>query len=81
MNSILEAHPKLLLSEHNDRLIGSSEYPLREDFRVFVTQNPVTYAGRNPLSPAYRDRFHDNSSKGPKYRTSIYRGYVDVDCS
>ena len=65
LNSILEAHPKLLLSEHNDRLIGSSEYPLHEDFRVFATQNPVTYAGRNPLSPAYRDRFHEIQVKDP----------------
>ena len=65
LNSILEAHPRLLLSEHNDRLIGSSEYPLHDDFRVFATQNPVTYAGRNPLSPAYRDRFHEIQVKDP----------------
>ena len=65
LNSILEKNPKLLLSEHNDRLIGGLEYPLHQKFRVFATQNPVTYAGRNPLSPAYRDRFHEIQVKDP----------------
>jgi hypothetical protein len=71
LNSILETNPKLLLSEHNDRLIGNSEYPLHRDFRVFATQNPTTYAGRNPLSPAYRDRFHEIQVKDPNMDPQI----------
>ena len=77
LNSILEANPKLLLSEHNDRLIGSSEYPLHEDFRVFATQNPVTYAGRNPLSPAYRDRFHEIQVQDPNMDPHIMEGMLN----
>ena len=31
----------------------------------FGTQNPEHYAGRNALSPAYRDRFHETHVNNP----------------
>ena len=65
LNSILERNPSLLLSEYNDRLIGGEEFPVHSAFRVFGTQNPEHYAGRNALSPAYRDRFHETHVSNP----------------
>ncbi len=65
LNSILERNPSLLLSEYNDRLIGGDEFPIHPSFRVFGTQNPEHYAGRNALSPAYRDRFHETHVANP----------------
>ena len=65
LNSILERNPSLLLSEYNDRLIGGEEFPVHPSFRVFGTQNPEHYAGRNALSPAYRDRFHETHVSNP----------------
>ena len=65
LNSILERKPSLLLSEYNDRLIGGEEFPVSRYFRVFGTQNPEHYAGRNALSPAYRDRFHETHVSNP----------------
>lgn len=65
LNSILERNPSLLLSEYNDRLIGGEEFPVHNAFRVFGTQNPEHYAGRNALSPAYRDRFHETHVSNP----------------
>ena len=65
LNSILERNPSLLLSEYNDRLIGGKEFPVHSSFRVFGTQNPEHYAGRNALSPAYRDRFHETHVSNP----------------
>jgi hypothetical protein len=65
LNSILERTPSLLLSEYNDRMIGGEEFPIHESFRVFGTQNPEHYAGRNALSPAYRDRFHETHVSNP----------------
>lgn len=65
LNSILERNPSLLLSEYNDRLIGGEAFPVHSAFRVFGTQNPEHYAGRNALSPAYRDRFHETHVSNP----------------
>ena len=65
LNSILERNPSLLLSEYNDRLIGGEAFPVHTAFRVFGTQNPEHYAGRNALSPAYRDRFHETHVSNP----------------
>lgn len=65
LNSILERTPSLLLSEYNDKLIGGEEFPIHKSFRVFGTQNPEHYAGRNALSPAYRDRFHETHVANP----------------
>lgn len=55
LNSVLERDPSLVLSEHDGRMIGPAQ--THPDFRVFATMNPATYAGRSPLSPAFRDRF------------------------
>jgi hypothetical protein len=55
LNSVLERAPSLVLSEHDGRVLGPRG--VHPDFRVFATMNPATYAGRSPLSPAFRDRF------------------------
>ena len=57
LNSLLERHPSLTLSERDGRLIGGAGFPIHERFRVFATMNPAEYVGRAPLSPAYRDRW------------------------
>jgi len=57
LNSLLERHPSLTLSERDGRLIGGAGAQLHERFRIFATMNPAEYIGRAPLSPAYRDRW------------------------
>ena len=70
LNSILEKHPSIVLSEYNDTQIGGSENPVHKSFRVFATQNPETYVGRNALSPAYRDRFQETHVSNPNMDAS-----------
>ncbi|MGL4553122.1 MAG: AAA family ATPase, partial [Gemmataceae bacterium] len=53
LNSVLEAEPSLVLTEHENEPIA----PVHPSFRVFATMNPAEYAGRSVLSPAYRDRW------------------------
>ncbi len=57
LNSVLERDPSLVLSEHDDSVIGSTSDPVHPDFRIFATMNPAEYAGRSVLSPAYRNRW------------------------
>ena len=57
MNSVLERTPTLVLTEHDNTVIGASGLPVHPNFRVFATMNPAEYAGRSVLSPAYRDRW------------------------
>ena len=57
LNSLLEANPSLVLTEHDGEIFGSGGTPIHPSFRIFATMNPSTYAGRAPLSPAFRDRF------------------------
>lgn len=73
LNSILERHPKLVLTEHNDRVVGGPASPVHPRFRIFGTQNPETYSGRNPLSPAYRDRFHETHVCDPNLDVTAIR--------
>ena len=57
LNPVLERYPSLVLSEHDNTVIGSADNPVHPAFRVFATMNPAEYAGRSALSPAYRDRW------------------------
>lgn len=57
LNPVLEPWPTLVLTEHDNSLIGPGGHPVHPDFRVFATMNPAEYAGRSPLSPAWRDRW------------------------
>ena len=57
LNSVLEPLPMLVLTEHDNSIIGSGGTPVHPDFRIFATMNPAEYAGRMALSPAYRDRW------------------------
>ena len=57
LNSLLERAPSLLVTEHDNRLFGPGGEPIHPEFRIFGTMNPAEYAGRNALSPAYRDRW------------------------
>lgn len=57
LNPVLERHPSIVLTEHDNSVIGGSALPVHPDFRMFATMNPAEYAGRSPLSPAYRDRW------------------------
>ena len=57
LNPVLERYPSLVLTEHDNTVVGSVDTPVHPAFRVFATMNPAEYAGRSPLSPAYRDRW------------------------
>ena len=55
LNSVLEEHPSLILSEHDH----SAVEPVHPEFHLFATCNPPSgpYVGRQPMSPALKDRF------------------------
>lgn len=57
LNPVLESYPSLVLSEHDNSVIGPGGIPVHPEFRIFSTMNPAEYAGRSSLSPAYRDRW------------------------
>jgi MoxR-like ATPase len=57
LNSLLEAHPSLVLTEHGNEVFGDKGTPIHPSFRIFGTMNPAEYAGRSVLSPAYKDRW------------------------
>lgn len=58
LNSVLERSPSLVLSEGDGRVYGpGGDLPVHPQFRLFATLNPAEYAGRNVLSPAFRDRW------------------------
>lgn len=58
LNSQLEKNPSITLSENGGVKIGEGgKYPVNPNFRIFGTMNPAEYAGRAPMSPAYKDRW------------------------
>jgi MoxR-like ATPase len=58
LNSVLEKNASIILSENGGTRIGpNGDFETHEDFRIFATMNPAEYAGRNPMSPAYKDRW------------------------
>jgi MoxR-like ATPase len=57
LNPVLERPPSLVLTEGDGTVLGAGGSPVHDGFRVFATMNPAEYAGRSPLSPAYKDRF------------------------
>jgi MoxR-like ATPase len=57
LNSLLEREPSLVLTEHDNTVLGPGGVPIHPSFRIFATMNPAEYAGRSALSPAYRDRW------------------------
>jgi hypothetical protein len=58
INSILDLKPSFVVSEHAYEVIGGADRPVHPAFRVAATQNPARgYAGRNPMSPAWLDRW------------------------
>ncbi|HSI21105.1 MAG TPA: AAA family ATPase, partial [Verrucomicrobiae bacterium] len=58
LNSVLEKDPSLFLSENGGATIGpEGDLPTHENFRIFGTMNPASYAGRSAMSPAYKDRW------------------------
>ena len=65
LNSLLERNPSLLVTEHDNRVIGPGGEPIHPEFRIFGTMNPAEYAGRNALSPAYRDRWRGHLLVNP----------------
>jgi MoxR-like ATPase/ribosomal protein L7/L12 len=57
LNSVLEPIPSLVLTEHDNSVLGPGGTPVHPGFRIFATMNPAEYEGRSTLSPAYRDRW------------------------
>lgn len=53
MNSLLDDDRYLILTEKNNEMVKS-----HENFRVFATMNPSSYAGRKKLSAAMMNRLH-----------------------
>ena len=77
LNSLLERDPSLLVTEHDNRVFGPGGEPIHPEFRIFGTMNPAEYAGRNVLSPAYRDRWRGHLIVRPagesEYRAMLRR--------
>ncbi|MEK7090325.1 MAG: AAA family ATPase, partial [Patescibacteria group bacterium] len=89
INSELEKHPTLTLSENGGTVIRELDEeemqkykngdlpgvePLNPNFRIFATMNPAEYHGRQPMSPAYKDRWTSYKFVGaPKAKD-----YVDM---
>lgn len=65
LNSVLERVPSIIMTEYDNSQIGPGGVAVHPRFRMFGTMNPAEYAGRSPLSPAYRDRW-----RGYKYVTA-----------
>jgi MoxR-like ATPase len=65
LNSVLERHPSIVITENDNEVLGPGGTPIHPDFRIFATMNPAEYAGRSPLSPAYRDRWRGYAYVGP----------------
>lgn len=72
LNPQLEKSPSITLSESGDTVIRDLNpeemelyqqgklpgvKPLHPNFHIFGTMNPTDYAGRQPMSPAYKDRW------------------------
>lgn len=76
LNSLLERHPSLTVSEHDGRLIGADGEAIHERFRIFATMNPSEYVGRAPLSPAYRDRWLADRIVPKPHERSFYEMIV-----
>ncbi len=59
INSVLERNPSLTLTENGGMTIAErdGDIPLHPDFRIFATMNPASFAGRNAMSPAGKDRW------------------------
>lgn len=57
INSVLEKHPSITLTDNGGVKIGpGGDYEVHPNFRIFGTMNPG-YAGRQPLSPAFQNRW------------------------
>lgn len=65
LNSVLERVPSIIMTEYDNSVIGPGGISVHPSFRMFGTMNPAEYAGRSPLSPAYRDRW-----RGYRYVTA-----------
>lgn len=58
LNPVVEQPPSLVLTEGSGTVYGpGGDVPVHAGFRMFATMNPAEYAGRNALSPAWRDRW------------------------
>lgn len=58
LNPALENPRTLVLTEGDGTSFGpAGDVPVDPGFRIFATLNPSEYAGRNVLSPAFRDRW------------------------
>lgn len=58
LNPVLEDPATLVLTEHDGTRFGrGADVEVAEGFHIFGTMNPAEYAGRSPLSPAFRDRW------------------------
>jgi len=77
MNSVLELDPYIVLTEHDNSVVGWGGTPVHAGFRIFATMNPAEYAGRSVLSPAYRDRWRGYrlvpKPSEAEYRTMLRR--------
>ena len=68
LNPLLERDPSLVLTEHDNTVLGPGGTPIHPNFRIFATMNPAEYAGRSALSPAYRDRWRGYRSRPARVR-------------
>lgn len=58
LNSVLERNSSLTISENGGTRIGNGgDFETNSNFRIFATMNPAEFTGRQPMSPAYKDRW------------------------
>jgi MoxR-like ATPase len=58
LNPVLEKNPSLTLTENGGYKIGpGGQAPVSKGFGMFGTTNPADFTGRNPMSPAEKDRW------------------------
>jgi len=76
MNSLLDDDRYLVLTEKNNEIVKS-----HENFRVFATMNPSSYAGRKKLSAAMMNRLHKIWVDGlePQEMVEIMKIKTDLD--
>ena len=75
LNSLLDDDRSLVLTEKSNEIVKS-----HENFRVFATMNPASYAGRKKLSAAMMNRLHKVWIEGmePQEMVEILKNKTDL---
>lgn len=71
INSVLEKYPSITLTDNGGVKVGpGGDYEVHPNFRIFATMNPG-YTGRQPLSPAFQNRWTNRVHVGAPNREQL----------